>query len=353
MTVIYHALTALQEEPVFLQAEIPPEDVPLCGFSTADGRFFPAQVLPCGTICAILTAAAEEELTMSPVYGQMNSIVCQMEEAESRLSITIGGKAAAGYCWDTTLFKPFFGPLTDDDGTMFTRLDFTAKEHPHHRSIFVAVGDVNGVDLWNEPADCGIIRTEKIENIVDGPALASFTVTNLWTDHSEKPLLHETTRYTMYNQSQDCRMLDMEITFTADCGKVEFGPTKEAGPLGIRMRDELRADKGTGVITNSRGGHGESECWSKEAEWCDYTGTMDDAVYGITVYDHAGNERYPTTWHVRDYGLFAANNLHFKGGLTIEEGKTLTYRYRILLRRAGMSMEELEKRYQRYLGGDR
>jgi hypothetical protein len=283
----------------------------------------------------------------------MNSAVCTVEENEKRLTITIGGSPVAGYCWDTALYKPYFGPLTDDDGNMFTRLDFTVKEHPHHRSIFVAVGDVNGVDLWNEPEDCGIIRTEKIENVISGAALTSFTVTNLWTDHSEKPLLHETTRYTMYNQSQSCRMLDMEITFTADCGKVEFGPTKEAGPLGIRMRDELRADKGTGVITNSRGGHGESECWSKEAEWCDYAGTIGEAFFGITAYDHKDNERYPTTWHVRDYGLFAANNLHFKGGLTIEEGKTLTYKYRILLRREEASMEELEKRYQRYLGGDR
>ena len=34
----------------------------------------------------------------------------------------------------------------------------------------------------------------------------------------------------------------MEITFGADFGEVRFGATKEAGPLGIRVRDELRAD---------------------------------------------------------------------------------------------------------------
>lgn len=353
MSILYQATTALQEEPVFLTAEIPASDNPLCSFATSDGRYFPAQILPCGTVCAILTAAEGEELSLSPVYGKMNSIACQVEENKSRLTITIADKPVAGYCWDTALWKPYFGPLTDDDGDMFTRLDFTAKEHPHHRSIFVAVGDVNGVDLWNEPENCGIIRCEKIDNVVTGNACTSFTTHNLWTNHDGDPLLHETTQYTMYNQSQACRMIDMEITFTADCGKVEFGPTKEAGPLGIRMRDELRADKGTGVITNSRGGHGESECWSKEAEWCDYAGTVGDKFFGITAFDHTDNERYPTTWHVRDYGLFAANNLHFKGGLTIEEGKTLTYQFRILLRRDEMSMDEIERRYQRYLGGDK
>lgn len=349
MSIVYKATTPLQEEPVFLTAEIPVSDNPLCGFATTDGRYFPAQILPCGTVCTILTAAAEEELTLSPVYGKMNSIFCQVEEAKDRLTITIADKPIAGYCWDSALWKPYFGPLTDDDGDMFTRLDFTAKEHPHHRSIFVAVGDVNGVDLWNEPDNCGIIHCEKIDQVVNGNACTSFTTHNLWTDHDNNPLLHETTRYTMYNQSQACRVLDMEITFTADCGKVEFGPTKEAGPLGIRMRDELRADTGSGVITNSRGGHGEGECWSKEAEWCDYAGTIGEKFFGITVFDHKDNERYPTTWHVRDYGLFAANNLHFKGGLTIEAGHSLTYKFRILLRRNEMSVEEIEGRYQRYL----
>lgn len=353
MSILYKATSALQEEPVFLTTEIPASDNPLCGFATADGRYFPAQLLPCGTVCTILTAAEGEELSLSPVYGKMNSIACQVEGDKNRLTITIADKPIAGYCWDTALWKPYFGPLTDDDGDMFTRLDFTAKEHPHHRSIFVAVGDVNGVDLWNEPENCGIIRCEKIDQVVTGNACTSFTTHNLWTNHDGVPLLHETTRYTMYNQSQACRIIDMEITFTADCGKVEFGPTKEAGPLGIRMRDELRADKGTGVITNSRGGHGESECWSKEAEWCDYAGNIGDKFFGITAFDHTDNERYPTTWHVRDYGLFAANNLHFKGGLTIEEGKTLTYKFRILLRRNEMSMDEIERRYQRYLSGDK
>ncbi len=353
MTITYKAAACLKEDPVFLTAEIPAADFPLCGFATVDGRFFPAQVLPCGTVCAILTACENEELTLSPVYGGMNSASCTVEEAASRLTITIGDKAVAGYCWDTTLYKPYFGPITDDAEHPFTRLDFTAKEHPHHRSVFVAVGDVNGVDLWNEPADCGIIRTEKIDNVLSGAALTSFTAHNLWTDHSENPLLHETTRYTVYNQSEACRTVDMEVTFTADFGKVEFGPTKEAGPLGIRMRDELRADKGTGVITNSRGGHGEAECWSKEAEWCDYAGTVEDMFMGITAFDHPDNERYPTTWHVRDYGLFAANNLHFKGGLTIEEGASLTYKFRILFRKEECAMEVLAGKYARYIGGDK
>jgi len=39
---------------------------------------------------------------------------------------------------------------------------------------------------------------------------------------------------------------------------------------------------------------------------------------GIAVFDHPSNPRHPTTWHVRDYGLFAANPL----GCTILKRKT-------------------------------
>jgi len=52
------------------------------------------------------------------------------------------------------------------------------------------------------------------------------------------------------------------------------------------------------------------------------------------------NPRHPTTWHVRDYGLFAANpfglhdfnpkqNPRGKGDLTVPEGETVTFRYRL------------------------
>jgi len=343
-TINYKAPYTLREDPVSF-ACILEDSQPLCGFRTADGRFFPAQQ-DGDQVCMIATAEAGEDLQLLPVFGQMTTACSQVEE--NRLNIFLGENQVAGYCWDTALYKPYFGPITDTEGNPFTRLDFTAKEHPHHRSVYVAVGDVNGVDCWNEPADCGIIRNESITDVVNGSAFTRFTATNLWTDHDGKPLLHEKTTYTVYNQSDRCRMVDLSVTFIADCGEVVFGPTKEAGPLGIRMRDELRADKGNGRITNDWGGVGESECWGKEAKWCDYAGEIDCGYMGISAFDHPGNERYPTTWHVRDYGLFAANNLFFKGGLTIPANGTLTYKFRILFRREDVAMTEIGDHYSVY-----
>ncbi|MBQ7921119.1 MAG: PmoA family protein [Clostridia bacterium] len=341
-TLQYTSPVTLKQEPTFIACEA-------CdcirGLAAEDGRVFPAQKAE-GGIIAILTCEAGETLTLNPVktYGSE----CAILKEENSLKVQIAGHDIGGYVWDTAYWKPYFGPVTDDAGNHFTRLDFDTLEHPHHRSVFIAVGDVNGVDAWNEPEDCGIVRTEEIKDIKAGSAYASFTAVNRWMDHSEKPLVKETTTYTMYNQTEDCRMLDIDVLFTAEYGEVNFGPTKEAGPLGVRMRDELRADRGTGVIINSRGEVAEKECWGHEAEWCDYAGDMPFGKMGVTVFDHPGNERFPTAWHVRNYGLFAANNLFFKGDLTIKEGDSLRYRFRILFRRCEMSVEEIRTRFDRF-----
>ena len=66
------------------------------------------------------------------------------------------------------------------------------------------------------------------------------------------------------------------------------------------------ADK-DGAIVNSYGGSQEMETWGKRAHWCDYVGPVNGKTVGITIMDSPGNFRYPTYWHVRDYGLMTAN----------------------------------------------
>ena len=66
------------------------------------------------------------------------------------------------------------------------------------------------------------------------------------------------------------------------------------------------------------------------------------------MFDNSKNERHPTAWHVRAYGLFAANNLFFKGGFTIQAGQSITYRYRVIFRRRSMTNEEISDRYVIY-----
>lgn len=253
----------------------------------------------------------------------------RFEEIEHGLAVYIGDRLFTRYIHDPALAKPYLGPIFNSRGDSFTRLDLTATEHPHQRSLIIAVGDVNGIDFWNEPSGCGREEHEGYRDIICGVNYGSFTADNVWKAPDGTPLVKESRCFTFYAQSAACRYMDLAVEFRAEFGKVVFGATKEAGPLGIRVADSLRADHG-GRIRNAYGAEGEQECWGRCASWCLNEGVLNGLPCGIAVFDHEDNERYPTAWHVRNYGLFAANNLFFKGGLTIEAGQSLLYRYRIV-----------------------
>jgi len=344
-TIHYKPIRTMTAEPVYLPCENDCSGITSLRWGD---RVFPASPYKDGVI-AILSGEKDIEMILTGGDDPITPVeVVPMAEAH-KISLSVGGAHFSDYVYDPAIYKPYFGQITDDAGNPFTRLDLTTQEHIHQRSLIIAIGDVNGVDCWNELQNCGIIRNEAITDVVSSAAYGSFTAVNRWTDHDGNPLMRERTKYTVYNQTDACRALDVEITFTADWGDVVFGPTKEAGPLGIRLADPLREDIGTGILSNSWGGVGENECWSRSAAWCDYCGAPEGVgPMGVTVFDNEHNERFPTAWHIRAYGLFAANNLHFKGGYTLQAGESITYRFRILFRRQEMSREELSDRFVLY-----
>lgn len=278
----------------------------------------------------IVTLSRGETLEIETAPAVSCGVEIIENNAENRLNINIGGSRFTSYVHDPKFAKPYLGPVLLSNGSSVTRLDLETKEHPHQRSIIVAVGDVNGVDFWNEPQNRGVQRHNGFRNIVNGSSYASFTACNVWETSDGKPVIDEERTFTFYNQPHECRYIDLEIVFRAAYGDVTFGATKEAGPLGIRVAESIRADKG-GHMVNSYGAEGEDECWGRCSGWCSYSGTVDDLNCGIAVFDNEDNERYPTSWHIRNYGLFAANNLYFKGGLVIKAGESLTYKYRICI----------------------
>ncbi len=342
---LYKPVRNIIEEPVFLKPvnNTVPENITGVEYN---GRVYPASQKGDGII-AVITAKKGESMILH--LAEYAGDKCTAEAASDKVKVEIAGNHFSDYVY-RGFNKPFFGQIRDNDGNTFTRLDLETTEHPHQRSLFIAVGDVNGIDCWNERGNYGLVVNEEITNVTSSSAYASFTAKNKWTDLEGSPLISEKTTYTVYNQSESRRTLDIEITFTADYGEVKFGATKEAGPLGIRLRDELRADIGSGELSNSWGAVGEDECWGRTAEWCDYSGEVKDAGFmGVTVFDNSKNERHPTAWHIRAYGLFAANNLYFKGGLTIPAGESLTYRYRVIFRKGkDMTREEIADKYVVY-----
>jgi hypothetical protein len=85
---------------------------------------------------------------------------------------------------------------------------------------------------------------------------------------------------------------------------------------------------------------------------------VDGKIVGIAIFDDPGNPRHPTTWHVRDYGLFAANpfGLHefekrpaHTGDFTIPAGQSATFRYRFYLHEGDEKEARVAEMYEDYV----
>ena len=75
-------------------------------------------------------------------------------------------------------------------------------------------------------------------------------------------------------------------------------------------------------MNHADGKVGEKACWGRLSGWCDYSGTIDGKAAGIAVLDDPKNP-YPACWHVRGYGLMAANPFgRGRSGFPAMKGRT-------------------------------
>jgi len=294
------------------------------------------------------------------------------DEAHQRVDITIDGTPFTSYVWPTVLKKPVLFPLIAADGVDVVRGFPLAPrpgervDHPHHAGIWFNYGNVNGFDFWNnsdaiKPADrgkMGTIHQQKIVSTKSGRDSGELVVESVWTTGTGQDILQQKTRY-IFSRQNDERIIDQVTTLHA-LDRVVFNDDKE-GLLGIRVARWLESatEKGgtftdanggptevpasnlpgaTGVYLTSEGRQGD-QAWGTRGRWCTLTGNTEGRTVTIAILDHPGNPNYPTYWHARGYGLFAANPLgqHIFDpkapslNYTIEKNQNVTFTYRILL----------------------
>jgi hypothetical protein len=133
-----------------------------------------------------------------------------------------------------------------------------------------------------------------------------------------------------------------------------MGDTKE-GTFAIRLVKALEPP--LGHMMNSNGGTDEKTIWGKQADWVDYSGTVNDEDVGIAVFDNPQNLRHPTYWHARHYGLLAANPFgvrefthgrHQDGSYTIPAGGVLVLRYRVFVHHGEHRQAKVLEAYELY-----
>lgn len=296
--------------------------------------------------------AAQETITYTIKFNEGKPInelgSVDIFERENRFDILIDNELATSYVMDPALAKPYIGPIIGPNGKSYTRLDFETTEHPHHRSIWLGIGDVNGIDAWNERPNYGKQKINHIREKYAGPVFARISSEIEWTNFKGHPLMNERRTFTIFNTPADARLIDISFTLSADFGRVELGATKEAGPLGIRVAETMSVDRG-GTIVNAHGSINEEECWGNSAPWCDYFGKVGGDILGIATFEDPQITEFPTYWHIRNYGLIAPNNFYFRGGQVLNKGESLSYTYRIYFHRGDTQEASVAERYQDFI----
>ena len=282
-----------------------------------------------------------------------------MKDTGGAVAISLRGEPVTRYIYSGVPARPYFYPLYAPGQTPVTRAypmvqdaPGETRDHPHHRSLWIAHGEVNDADNWSEEPGHACTRHERFERIVSGPVFGSFSSKSLWTRLDGAPLLTESLSVTLWDTEGDYRLLDFAIELSASHGDVHFGDTKEGGILSVRVASELDVPR-TGRITNVYCGIDEAETWGKAAHWCDYSGRVAGIPVGIAVMDHPHSFRHPTHWHVRNYGLMTANPFAYaaytggikEGSHTLKSGNSLAFRYRVVLHRNSCADARINGRY--------
>jgi len=296
-----------------------------------------------------------------------------VKEADKKVDVMIGGKLFTSYIWPDNVMKPVLYPVMTSEGTEITR-GFPLKpragervDHPHHIGIWFNYGDVDGFDFWNNseaiPADkksgYGTVKHMKINQLKEGNGEAMMVTTESWIDPSGKELISEKTEYHFIAKGQT-RIIDRVSTLTATGKTVSMKDNKE-GMIAIRVARQLELpSKDEVIMTDAQGnpttvkkmsnegvsgsyrsseGIKDDAVWSTRAKWMDLNGIIGSEKIAVVICDHPKNQSYPTYWHSRGYGLFAANPLGWsvftKGKETlnysIPAGKSSTFRYRFII----------------------
>jgi hypothetical protein len=252
-----------------------------------------------------------------------------------------GSASVAKYAVADSVAKPYLYPVLAPNGVGVTRAwpvekglpGEVTKDHVHQKSVWFCHGDVipegielkiksankddKGVDFWSEAKDKdgkprhGTIKCVKVEKPVQlAKNHASVETHNEWISPDGGKILDEV-RTIHFIDTKEGRLFVFDITLKATVCPITFGDTKE-GSFGVRVHDGLRPSEKTGAtVTTAEGktvappARDNMSIWGYPTAWIDYSGTLDGTAVGLAVFDHPKNP--PASWHVRAYGLNAAN----------------------------------------------
>ncbi len=293
-----------------------------------------------------------------------------------RVDVLIDGQPFTTYRFDPDLKKPLLLPIRSEHQGIVTRgwpvepRPGEATDHPHHIGFWFNYGDVDGLDFWGNSTALspeaarakGSVVHRAVRSARGGRGQGELEVSSDWVGPSGATAVHEETRY-VFAGAPGRRSIDRIALLSSPGGPVKMPDNKE-GTLGLRLARSLehphsKNPAGTGRYRSSEGIEGEA-VWGTRGRWMMLTGTLEGEDGGpvtLALLDHPGNPGYPTHWHARPWGLFAANPL---GQSALSQGKnTLSFvlpagpptrfAYRLLILTGHARSEQIEAEHRRFV----
>ena len=346
---------------------------------------FRRTVLAC-TLLAVVTWVAAGT---GPAAGE-KGIRLVRDDPGRRVDVLVDGQPFTAYIYPTTLKKPVLNPLRSAKGTPVTR-GFPLEprpgervDHPHQVGLWFTYGDVNGIDFWNnsdaiKPEDrpkMGTIVHRAVAAVRSGADKGELETDMDWVLSDGKVLLQEHTLF-VFRGGEAFRSVDRITRLQALDERVALTDNKE-GVFGLRVARALEMPSKTpevftdasgrattvktmdntgvnGDYLTSEGKRGEA-VWGTRGRWCTLSGRVGEEPVTIAILDHPSNPGFPTYWHARGYGLFAANPL---GQKALSDGKEslnfalaphegATFRYRVLILSEMATADRAEAAYNEF-----
>ena len=287
----------------------------------------------------------------------------KLETGEASVKVLDDGKLVTEYRTDWKV--PYLYPLMSSSGANITRhwptkpgVEGEETDHPHHRSIWMGHGLVNGADFWSfkDTKNATIVHKGfDTGSAVNSGDKVTFTANLEWQAEGKK-LIDEKRTISVSKPSKTTLELDFTCALVA-AEDITFGDTKEGGLIALRvaetMNEKQKEERPGGVITNAYGATGMKDCWGKPAPWCDYSGPAGGITVGITIMDFPKNPFYPIRYHVRDYGLFGANPFGLSnfiakgedGSRILKQGESWRLRFRVYVHAGDVKSGHVKEAY--------
>jgi hypothetical protein len=303
----------------------------------------------------------------------------ELKQEADKVTVNIDGKLFTEYHF-TGARRPYLYPIIGPTGGAMTRhwplqddLATEEHDHPHHKGLWWGHHLVNGAGFWEDSAKPGAKLGQMIHDgfaeVKSGENEGVLRAKNKWVIDETNEVVGTDERTITFHKGKDGPMIDFDITIKAGDKEMVFGDDKD-GAMAIRVAESMRVDKpkpkgekvtpkGDGHILTAEGKK-DAEAWGTKANWCDYWGPVEGKTAGVAMFDNPANPRHPTWWHVRTYGLFAANpfgKAQFEklpdknaGEYKIPAGQSITFRYRFYFHAGDTEQAKVAEHYKEYAG---